>query len=477
MRDFRMSRRSLLRALGLGGVAALALPSLGRRAHAGVGLPPRRLALFWTTHGTVYDNWRMRPGGLPDDAPWEAPLAGLAETEFSEILRPLWPLRDRMLVADGLCLVSALGDIQGANGHDMGQAHSLTGAFAVQTGATVAGGGPSVDQIVAQAIGQDSPFPSLELGVGWTYGPGSVVYQGANQRLPAEYNPIAAFERLFPAGTMTPTPTDDDHVRAAQASVLDAAAGEFDHVAARLGAEDRARLEIHRDLVRDLEQRIRDRAALVCEVPPEPPMRSGTTAEWYPVDADSMFRLAAAALGCGLTNVVSFQMGQMRGAQVGAIEDDIHNAYAHTEETSPESRAYMTEYHRLHAAQLASFCQLLDALPEGSGSVLDNTLVVWCNELGTGAHSYDQWPIVMVGGAGGGVRPGRYLRWPATNPTAFPHPEWPGIPDYVGVPHNKLLVSICRAMGLSDVSQVGATTVTATNGTPIDLTGPLDGIA
>jgi hypothetical protein len=466
----RLSRRALLQALGLGG-AALCAPGLRRRARAGGDGAPRRLVVFYTMHGTVYDAWRMRRTGLAEDADWEIGLDDPDPLSMSEILRPLHPVRDRLLVLDGLAQVSAVGDI-GFNEHSKGQAHSLTGSAIMLSGADDAvATGPSIDQVIAAAVRRPDLLASLELGAGWGSYP-SVIYGGPGLRLPAERNPQAVFERLFPGTAETGEVTDEDRVRAGQSSVLDLVQGEHDALAPRLPAADRAKLELHRDLVRDLERRLGALAEVSCDRPGQPGPLGFDAVEQYERGAAAMFQLTAAALACDLTRVVTLQMGQLHNPMIGSPAGDVHADFAHHDDEAT-GRAMMTAYHRVHAEQLAQLVELLASVPEGSGSLLDNTAVVWCGELATGRHSFLRWPVVIAGGCGGAFRSGRYLHWAARTPTPFPHPDWMGVEPIIGPPHNRLLVSLCRAFGL-DVDSFGETEVVTAGGDSVSLTGPLD---
>jgi hypothetical protein len=471
-----IGRRALLQALGLGGVASLLMPSLGgRRVHAGGTSPPRRLLIFYTLHGTVYDTWRMRPSGEPDNADWEFDLGGLGQEAFSEILAPLYDVRDRLLILDGLSMASAEGDVL-TNEHSRGQAHSLTCVPVLPSGNDVVGGGPSVDQLIAAEIRRPELFASLELGVGW--GSPSVIYQGPGERLPVENNPIAVFDRLFPGGASTGEPTDDDRVRAAQRSVLDRTVAEFEAALPYLSPADRARLELHRDLVRDLERRLDELASISCDRPDAPmPLPPGDMpVPFYEAGKDAMFRLATAALACDVTRVVSIQMSQLFNEQIGAEAGDVHQDFAHQTAASP-GHEMMTNYHRLHATQFAELVSMLASVPDaGGGSLLDSTAVVWCNELATGSHSFLRWPVVIAGEAGGAFRTGRYVHWAPSIPTPNEHPDWQGVEPEIGPPHQKLWVSVSRAMGV-DVDSVGSTEIETVDGIDIDLTGPLDRLA
>ncbi len=468
-----LGRRAFLTALGLGS-GALFLPSLlGRRqVRAGAAMPPKRLVIFYTMHGQVTDNWRMRRPGLGEDRPWELPLDDPDPMSFSEVLRPLHEHRQHLLVLDGLSMTSCLGDII-LNEHQKGQAHSLTAATVTRVGdGDCVAGGPSVDQLIADHLARPDRLRSLELSVGWT-GDRSVVYRRAGERVPIETAPRAAFDRLFPAtsGSMV------DPAQVTRRSVLDGVQREFDALLPRLGAEDAQKLQLHRDTVRDLERRLDALSGVACDRPASPgDTGDQDTAAGHRASISAFNRIITSALACDLTRVVTLQMGTLSNDICDAPPGDMHADFAHRVTTDAGAKQVMTRYGVVHAREFAELIGLLAQVPEGSGTLLDNTAVLWCSEVATGNHELDQWPVVIAGGASGAFRTGRYLRWPQATPN--PHqglPSWGGGP-FVGPPHSKLWVSLCRAMGVN-TAQVGDASTVTVDGVRVDLTGPLDRLA
>ncbi|MCA9298216.1 MAG: DUF1552 domain-containing protein, partial [Phycisphaerales bacterium] len=158
----QMNRRTLLRALGLT-AGSLVLPSMMPAAYAERFGAARRIVFYVSSHGTVYDHWKMRPGGRTDDGDWEFPLGDVAEDAWSTILRELYPLRQKLLVVDGL--TNGMGSTSGINEHESGHASCLTGTRATEVeGALAVPSGASIDQVIAAT--QDTPFQSIEYSVG-----------------------------------------------------------------------------------------------------------------------------------------------------------------------------------------------------------------------------------------------------------------------------------------------------------------------
>lgn len=460
----KLSRRQLLAATGLGG-ASLFLPSLAGRASAQT-TPPKRLVIMFSLHGTVYENWRMRRPGLTESDDWELPLDDPDPASFSEILRPLHGVRSQLLVLDGIAQTTAIADVL-FNNHPKGRIHSLSAsAISRLNGQQATATAPSIDQIVAQAVRRPDRISSLEL---MGTGDEPMIFSAPGVSLPFDGVPSAVFDRLFPGNQTTQPMTNADRVRSAQASVLDLVRGEFDHTKTRLDAADKVKLDLHRDLVRDLEMRLGQLSQVTCERPDRP--QRGQLP--YDQRFNAFVQLAAAALACDLTRVVSIGLPLQSNAMVGAPPGDVHNDFAHHVGENPTATNAMTAYHRNHAQHFRTLIDALAAIPENGGTMLDNTLVMWANEFSIGQHKFNRWPIVLAGSAGGAFRTGRYLRWASRTPTPDPNPNWAGMEQTVGPPHNRLLVSIARAFGIN-TNQIGQASVRTVAGVNIDLTGPLD---
>ncbi|HJL17641.1 MAG TPA: DUF1552 domain-containing protein [Sandaracinaceae bacterium LLY-WYZ-13_1] len=469
----RPTRRTFLTALGLGG-AGLLLPSLGGRRTIAEDSIPKRFLLLWSAHGTVRSQWKIDRPGLPTDRDVSFDLGSLTEAEMSPILRPLHRHRDKLLVLEGLAQTSALADEVG-NNHFVARSHLLTGApYRSEDRARPTA--MSIDQRIADTVRREGRFDSIELGTNRD----SVITRERGEVLPTQTDPAAAFELLFPPDASTAEPTVDERVRRERRSVLDFVAGEYERTMPRLSGDDRRKLEQHRDLVRDLESRIGALAGVTCG---RPELASAETR------FEHFARIASAALACDLTRVASIQMGQLDTAEFGApAGTDVHQDWAHNaregaEVPADESAAarmqredalrWMTEYNLVHARQLAFLLDLLDSVPEGDGTLLDHTCVLWLTELSTGTHELRDMPVVMAGGCGGAFETGRYLRYAQNRP--MPQRPWGPYPP-IGPAHSHLLVSIARAMG-AELDALPMTEATGADGERIDLTGPLAGLA
>lgn len=475
----KFDRRRFLTALGVG-AGSLYLPSLAWRAGRSAAQPPsppKRLAFFITPHGMVPPSWHMRdPAALASDHEFD--LRGLAESEFSSIFQPLHSLRQKLLILDNLTMATSIaesGRVRSGIGHDgnehhLGQAHLLTSTWSVQrSGSTAIGGGRSLDQEIAAAVAVPGRIASRVYGANHQH-PYSFV--APNEPSPRESNPTNAFRDLMgllPSGPSAPAAsTRADRLRAARGSVLDLAAGEYEGMSRRLAGGDRDKLERHRQLVRDLEVSFGGSTpggGIACD--PSLTLSGDTVSQFA--------QLTALAFSCDITRVVTFVSPQLSNAQFGAPghlnmhQDIAHNSTEDAAGYSPEMAGHMASYYRAYAAQFARFCEVLDSVPEGDGTLLDHTAVVWCTELSTGTHWRDRLPRVVAGGAGGYFRTGRYVYYATTNLTPF---SW-GRAGQVGPAESHLHVSLMHAMGMTERDSFGLAEVPDAEGATISLRGPL----
>ncbi|HCH62007.1 MAG TPA: hypothetical protein DFR83_04325 [Deltaproteobacteria bacterium] len=454
----RFNRRQFLSAMGLGtaGIAAS-----GRHA-LGASEVPKRLIILSTSHGTVYEGWKMRPRGRTGEQPFHEDLTGLSSSDFSRALEPLFPHRSRLQVLDGLSMTSAELDLAGYR-HEKGWLHAWTGAWVYFTGSDLFSTQPSIDQLVAAQIARPDRLPSLELGVA---GGRPICHAGQAQQLPLEEDPRRAWDRLFGLASAS-----DPLVRA-QGSVLDFALEEFRQTTQRMRTIDRERLAVHFDLVRQLEQRITGLSNAACDVAGIDQLASSS--EGYDMVWQAMAELSAAALSCDHTRVISLSLGDLASDDFGwgwYLSGDAHNDFAHRIAEDRQAADAMTDYTRKHAEQLAYLVDLLEAVPDpDGGSLMDHTLIVWGGELGNGWHAYDQYCALTVGG-GWHFDAGQYRHWP-TQGTPVEMLSASGGTVMSGLPHQHLLVDVVNAMGV-ETDHVGVHTLESKSGDRISVRGGL----
>ncbi len=391
-------------------------------AAAAEGAP--RILLFFTPHGTVWDQWR--------------PIGGETDFTLSPILDPLSAHRERMVIVDGISL-------------DVGTEYYIPHTYTMPllwTGSPIDTStaefcredhgqcygwntGVSVDQFIASQLpaGQ-TPYSSIELGLGCGgLNPATrMIYTApAMPRSPLD-SPELAFSTLF--GSINPDQLEAEKNARRRASVLDRVVADFGNRRATLSAADKARLDAHGDSIRELELTL----TAVCDSPAAPQDINSETS----IDLQS--DLMASALGCGLTRVGSMQvriadndntlypwLGLSKGG---------HHTMSH--DSSAATQATLAQLYRWYAERFAYLLDRLAATPDTDGrSVLDNTLVIWGSELGRAwDHDISNVPFVFAG-ATDILRGGRYLS---------------GSP----IAHGRMLVSACHAMGLDRVQQYGS---------------------
>lgn len=445
MTKLNLSRRTLLKTLG---GAALSLPLLeamgpwGNRAFANPSGPPKRFLVFWTPNGTVPDYWS--PTGT--------------ETNFtlSRILKPLEPVKSDIVVIDGLDALSAYNGPGDAHQRATGQCLTGTelqeGTFLGASGRSAGwANGISIDQVIANHIGKETKFQSLELGV---YNSGANVnsrisYRGPAQPLPPENDPKMVFDRLFSSGTLD---AEEEALRnGRRKSVLDFVSQRYKTLLPRVSSDDRLKLQAHLANLRDIERRLESTANATCTRPNAPPTIDPLSIPNIPEVGRLQMDLLVAALACDLTRVGSVMW--MNSATDKTYPwlgiHDAHHELAHAGDTNLDAKEKLTNIYAWYAEQFAYLIQKLKSVPEGSGTMLDNTFVVWVSEHSKGnVHDRHGLPYVAAGRAGGQVKTGRLLKVAGETP------------------HNNLWVSALNLFG------VGAQTF----GNPKYCTGPLSGL-
>jgi hypothetical protein len=473
----QLDRRRFIKALGLGALAHGTTRTSA--AFAAEVTPPSRIVFFVQPHAHVPVAWNMPIPGGPTDRVAERSLLDVGAEEFGEALRPLHGFRDRLLLVEGLAHTSVLADIAqirqtggNDNNHQVAVAGLLTGVRASQT-AGVVGGGRSLDQELAMRTGGPGRFGSRVYGSEYlpnnTVSPFSLL--GPAQATPMVNDPAAAFADLLGYVTAAPAAgagSRENLLRTMRPSVLDAVAAEYEALGKQLGRAGRLELEQHWTLLRELET----------SVGGDVPVRAACDAAFNGSgDKVSQFmRLIRMAFACDLTRVATFVAPVPQAPEFGYPADaNVHANYAHASVAnhltcgqmfSPFAERAMIDLGSWYARHFALLLTELDSVAEGSGTLLDHTVVVWTNELGTPTHAHEDVFTLLAGGCNGFFRTGRHVRYPRDLPNPLA-----GQPR-LGPGHNRLLVSLMQAMGQTDTS-FGMTEALGADGTTIGLTGPL----
>jgi hypothetical protein len=459
MRPIRIPRRTLLR--GAGGVA-IALPwleimSRPGPARAADAVAPKRFITFFSSAGTIHEAW--------------VPTGSETNFKLSRILTPLEAHQQRLVVLDGM--TNFLGTPPPGDDHMRGIGTLLT-ATELLDGDTRSGapgfepcglaGGISLDQVLGESLGRTTKLKTLELGV-QTGNAGDVTsytsYSAADRPLPPENDPSKVFNRAFmdlTAGGGAPMVDEAAARRLAQRkSVLDAVIDSYGSLSPKLGSLDRATMDAHLTAIRDLEMRLgagpSGGSSAACAKPASPSIEYQKN-DNFPAVGKLQMDLLVMALACDLTRVVTLQWeaaySDVRFTWLGA--DRGHHTISHDSDGNQDSVEMLTKINVWYAEQFAYLLSKLEAIKEGSGSLLDTSLVFWGNELARGnVHSHWPMPFVLAGSSGGAIETGRFLQYQKGDAKSS---------------HSNLLVSIMNAMGVPG----------QTFGSPEFCTGPLPGL-
>ena len=410
-----LPRRTFLKGLG----TAVALPMLEAMtpafAKAAVrSTAPTRLSFVYVPNGVTLNQWT--PSG-----------AGRG-FEFSRILKPLEPLRDHTMVLSGLAQQNgnALGD--GPGDHARAAASYLTGVHPKKTAGSDIQNGVSVDQIAAAHIGADTRFPSIELGCDESRTVGncdsgyscaytnSVSWRSPTSPMPPETNPRLAFERLFGGLDAGLDPETRARRRRQRRSILDLVADRTNSLVSTLGPSDRRKVDEYLTSVREIERRIQLAEQDTREVAPDFEMPSGvpvTFAEY----ATLMYDIQAVAFQADLTRVATLMIGRegsLRTYPEIGVPDPHHPLTHH--QNNPEWIEKITKVNTFHIELFAGFINRLRSMPEGDGTVLDHSIIVYGSGLADGnEHTHEDLPVLIVG-SGGGIHGDRHVVYESNTP-------------------------------------------------------------
>ena len=410
-----LPRRTFLRGMG----ATLALPLLDAMVPAVTALantpanPVRRLGFVFMPMGC--DSTRWTPPGKDK----------LGELSF--ILSSLAPVKEHVTLITNLELKNAYPGT-----HATSNAAFLSAAKARHTESNDYYLGTTVDQIAAQQIGRDSQLPSLELAMDMMQTVGqcdngyACVYQNnlswssPTTPLPAEAHPRLVFEMLFGEGG---SKAARHAALRKRASLLDFVKDDIAQLERTLGAADRAKVGHYLESVREVERRIQKAEGNVADNPlPDLDRPVGVPAS-YAEHARLMFDLQVLALQGDVTRVITFQLARETSnrtyPEIGV--SDPHHPLSH-HGNDPEKIARMAKINQFHVTLFAEFVGKLKATLDGSGSLLDHSLFLYGSGMGNpNVHDHTNLPIIVAGGAAGGMKGGRHIRYDKPVPLANLH--------------------------------------------------------
>jgi len=411
IRKIALPRRTFIRGMG----ATLALPLLDAMvpAMSATSAPAPRFAAIYVGNGAIMNAWTPATEGK--------------DFAFSPILKPLEPFRDRTIVFTGLDNFPATDQGDSGGQHPRAAPAFMSAVHPKQTEGADVRAGTTIDQLIAERICRDARLSSLELAVDRNDVVGacdhgyacaymnSMSWKTPTTPLPAETNPRFAFERLFGSG-------DTAEARAARSredrSILDGLTQEIVRLRRTLGQRDGIKLTEYLDAVRDVEQRIaRSESSSIDLEVPERPIGEPETFKEY---AELMFDLQVLAFQADITRVSSFLMARENVnrsyPEIGLAE--AHHAMSH-HSNNPEKMTTYSKLNTYHVERLAYFVKKLQAVPDGDGTLLDHSIVLYGSGMSDGnTHNNYSVPVVVVGGRDQRLKGNRHLVYPKGTPLA-----------------------------------------------------------
>jgi hypothetical protein len=410
-----LPRRTFLRGVG----ATLALPLLDSMIPARTLLaqtaakPLPRLGFVYVPHGAIMDKW--------------TPAAVGGGFEFTPILKPLEPFRDYVNVVSGLGHRAA--DTTAV--HSLSPTTWLSGVRPKATQGVDAFAGVTADQIAAQLIGQDNPLPSMELATedhsgligscdrdyGCIY-MNTLSWRTPETPLPMEINPRKVFERMFGQGG---SPSERLARIQEDRSILDAITKEASALQLQLGPSDRQTMNQYLENVREIERRIQRAEKSQGDADLQLPARPAGVPFDFEEHVALMYELMALSYQANITRVITFmvsrEVSNRTYTQVGVT--DGHHAISHHQNRA-EKMAKNVLIQTFNVNQFKGFLEKLKSMPDGDGSLLDHTLLLYgSNMSNSNAHDHYPLPNLVVGGAAGKMKGGRHLQYadhtPMTN--------------------------------------------------------------
>ena len=420
-----LSRRTFLRGAGVAvGLPLLdaMIPSLTALAQTAAS-PKPRMGFLYLPHGAIMEQWTPATEGL--------------NFELPPILKPLAPFQKQLTVVSGLENKPAIAP----------PVHALnpgTWLSCVTPRATQEPyGGVTIDQIAASLIGQDTPLPSLEIATegrggggacdrnyGCSYG-GTISFRTPSTPLPMEADPRKLFERLFGQGD---TPQERQAITRQTSSILDLVSREAAALQRTLDAPDRARLGDYLESVREIERRVQKMEAQDLSSLDLPDVPVGTS---FDQRLNLMFDMVALAWQANLTRVFSFMMAaegsNMTYNHIG-VSDAFHPLSHHQNDRARKDRLIRIQTY--HSQVFGRFLAKLAAMPDGDGSMLDNSILLYGSNM-SNSNAHDEFPLptLVLGGGCGKIKGGQHLRYPDRTPLANLHLT---LLDRAGIPADKV---------------------------------------
>lgn len=408
---FALHRRHFLRG-AVGGVAAgLALPALeimlGPHGDAYAdGRPiPKRLGVWFFGNGVRLDRW--------------TPTSTGANWQLSSELAPLEDFKPYLNVVSGYRAQAGYG----RRGHHDGVAAILSGIPFIElphanSSYSSKFGGPSIDQVAADAIAGETTFPSMHVGVSKRVVRGEgptlqyISHRGPDAPIPSEYNPRTVFQRVFGSFNV---PNNTDPTNELRVNILDAVKEDARSLKRKLGTTDRQRLDAHLESISQVQREISALPPAVtssCVLPADPTEENRDTNGQEPLTEVNaiMSQLIALAYACDLTRVATVQFSGSVGGTVYHSLGLSRGQHELSHESGEQSAIHRSVHWNMQ--RFADLLRVLAATPEGDGNLLDNCVWLCSTDCSEGlSHSSDDYPVVLAGRAGGFMKyPGVHHR-------------------------------------------------------------------
>jgi hypothetical protein len=455
------TRRAFLR--GASG-AALALPLLNDvpRAHAqAAAAPPKRLIVVFSPNGTIPSAWASTGSGASfKPGTIQQPFVTAGHQNDIVVVHNL----DNLPTTDGA----------GGDAHGLGIGCLLTGIELQQGSQFLAGcgkpgefcgssgwpAGGSVDQFIASKVGQSTQFLSLDFAVKRMSGSlwSRMSYSDVNVPVTPMDDPSVAFDRIFANVGASASALQLQSAR--RKSILDAISPRYSALASKLSAADKDKVSTHLAALRDIESRLGNLqpgagAMGACTKPMRPALTASAEVMYNSSgmevlnsanDVDVPQRnqlirdLAVAALACDLSRVSTMMLAPSRSDIffnfIGV--NNSHHELSHDPDSNAASQMKLVQINTWYATQVAALVTALKGVKEGAGTMFDNTVVFWCNELGIGnIHSHTKMPLLIAAGKNMGFKTGQAVTMPDATP------------------HNRLLLNLIQSMGITGVTSFG----------------------
>ena len=410
-----LDRRTFLRAAG----ATLALPMLDSMnpAFAATGKAVPRLTFLYIPNGVNPNTWKPTGSGK--------------EFTFSPALSPLEPFKDKVTVLSNMSHHAADRQNDGAGDHSRATGVFLSGCHAKRTQGADLHLGITADQIAAQSLGKDNLLPSLELSLedrnvaplcdeGYTCAYSNTLsWSSPTTPLPTENDPRLVFERLFGEEG---NPQERAVRLQEDRSILDSVTGAIAHLKARLGSNDKRKVDQYFSSIREVEVRLQRIEKKNAESP------TVATAMGRPLGVPEkfedhihlMFDLQVLAFQGDITRVTTLmfarEMAVRSYPQIG-IPDSHHSLSHH--DNNPAKLAKLAKIDNYHVQQVAYFLGKLRDAQDGENTLLDNSMIMYGASLANGnLHNHDKMPLFVAGGGTGLLKGGRHLDFKDDTPTS-----------------------------------------------------------